>query len=214
MTEDHSFELISQAIGAIGDSGAAIGGAVGTVGSSAFTAIGNVGKSAFGTVNNAISSYRNVKLKKLDNDFKAMEFAHESEMLDKRNQHELDVISKQKELLEKIIDTASAEYKDKIDFYKAQLKCIEEAYKTESKLLSEHINYLEQERSKVLDDTNKYMMLSDDLSKLKIQKTDLYGNYLSAQGKLNDAIKCLDIDKSFNNKIENSKKILLENGEN
>ncbi len=235
MTEDHSFELASQAIGAIGDSGAAISGAitglgsaafgaVGSVGTSAFNAIGDIGKSAFSSIDNAITSFQNIKLKKLDNDFKQLEFSHlekmqksqnehEQAMLQERNRHEEFIISEQRKVFEKIMETANAAYKEKIDFVRAQLVCLNETYNTERELLSKHISYLEAERTKVMDDANKYMMISNDLSKLEDQKSELYGNFMNAQGKLNDAIKYLEIDKSFSNSIENSQKNLLGNSE-
>lgn len=220
MTENQSFELTREGIKEMGACGAAICTAFSSLGSAAFETTGKIVATVFSPIDNAINTYRDIKIQKLENHLREMEFAHaermqkiqnkhEEKMLAERNRHEEFIISEQRKVIEKIIDAASAAYEKKVDFLNAQLNCLEQTYTKERDLLSEHIQFLEKERSKYFDDADKYRLLSTDLSKLEDQKSKLYNDYISAHGNLNDAIKYLEIDKSFNSLLESNQHKLL-----
>lgn len=233
MTEDHSYELASQAIQTLGASGGAICEMFKNTGSTVFTGAADIGKAAFGAVgkiaqsgagiiNNTIDSIQKVKLQKLQNELAQMDMEHSKEMqklqnkhdekmLKMRIEHEEFIISEQRKVFEKMIEAASAAYTQKIDFFRAQLTCLNETYKEESKMLENHIEFLEKERRDCMDDPDKYVLISSDINKLHDKKDKIYGDYLEAQGQLQDAIQYLEIDAKYGNALEASQKNLLEN---
>jgi hypothetical protein len=169
----------------------------------------------------------NIKLQKLKNQLKIIEFAqqpkmqkiqneHDEKMNQEQNRHEEKMnqeqeamIKKQCEIFKVAIEAASAAYEKKIDFYTAQLNGLENAYSKQLDLLSEHIKFLENERRQYINDANKYALISTDISKLEEQKSELYTTYLKSQGNLEDAIKCLEIDQSFNRNLNEIKNNLI-----
>lgn len=162
----------------------------------------------------------NIKLQKLKNQLKIIEFAqqqkmqkiqneHDEKMTQERNRHEEAMFKQLCEIFKVAIETASAAYEKKIDFYTAQLNCLENVYSKERDLLSEHIKFLENERRQYINDANKYALISTDISKLEEQKSELYTTYLKSQGSLEDAIKYLEIDQSFNSNLNEIKNNLI-----
>jgi cell division protein FtsB len=137
---------------------------------------------------------------------------HEKEMLQERNRHEEAMYKQQCEIFKVAIEAASAAYEKKIDFYTAQLNCLENVYSKERDLLSEHIRFLEDERRQYINDANKYALVSSDITKLENQKNELYMTYLKSQGNLEDAIKYLEIDKSFDSNLNDMKNGLIGKG--
>ena len=53
---------------------------------------------------------------------------HEKEMLQEQNRHEEAMYKQQCEIFKVAIEAASAAYEKKIDFYTAQLNCLENVY--------------------------------------------------------------------------------------
>lgn len=162
----------------------------------------------------------NIKLQKLKKQLKIIEFAqqqkmqkiqneHDEKMTQERNRHEEAMFKQLCEIFKVAIETASAAYEKKIDFYTAQLNCLENVYSKERDLLSEHIKFQENERRQYINDANKYALISTDISKLEEQKSELYTTYLKSQGNLVDAIKCLEIDQSFNRNLNEIKNNLI-----
>lgn len=218
MTEEHSYALAMEGIKGLGACGAQICTAFSSLGTAAFTASGQIVDSVFKPITTAINTYQTVKMQRLQNDLKELEMAHaekmqkmqnkhDEKMLAEQNRHEEFIISEQRKVIEKMIEAASAAYEKKVDFLTVQLNCLEQTYSKERDLLSEHIQYLEKERTQFFDDADKYMLISKDLSKLEDQKSKLYTEYMVAQGNLNDAIKYLEIDKAYNNSLEKCKQI-------
>ena len=207
MTEEHSYNIAMEAINSLGQCGAAFADVV---------------KGAIAPVNTAITSYQTVRLKKIEKQLAEMENAHAEKMLKLQNKHEEKIlemklkheefiISEQRKVIEKMIDAASAAYEKKLDFITAQQSCLEDTYSKERDLLSEHIKFLEEERAKCFDDAKQYALLSSELSKLEDSKSKLYSEYMTAQGNLSDAVKLLEIDKSFGNSLGNAQNKLLGN---
>lgn len=212
-----SFEIACKSIEVLGDAGGA--NAV----SNAVGAVGGMASSVVEMFNHTLQSYQMVKLQKLQDQKQQMEFAHQEKMQRIQNLHEEKMQEKQlrhEEAMYKLqieafriaIEAASAAYEKKIDFYTAQLNCLENMYSKERDLLSEHIKFLEEERRQYISDANKYALISSDISKLEDQKTELYTTYLKSQGNLKDAIKYLEIDKSFNSSLNDMKNGLIGRG--
>lgn len=179
--------------------------------------------SIFDMFDHALQSHLTIKLQKLQEQKQQMENAHkekmqkiqnehEKEMLQERNRHDEAMYKQQCEIFKVAIEAASATYEKKIDFYTAQLNCLENVYLKERDLLSEHIRFLEDERRQYINDANKYALISSDISKLEEQKSELYTTYLKSQGNLEDAIKYLEIDKTFNSNLNDMKNGLVDKG--
>ena len=220
---DKSFEPILKLIDGLGKSdelARAAGGAVGAAGGvagSAFDGAGRAVSKAVGLVDNAIQSHQRIKLQKLQNQLQQMEMAHREKMqkiqneqerkiLQEQNRHEEAMFKQQCEIIKIAIEAASAVFEKKVDFYTAQLDCLEKVYSKERDLLTEHIKFLENERRQLINDASKYALISSDITKLEEQKTQLYTEYLKSQGNLEDSIKYLQIEQSFNslNDIKNN----------
>lgn len=222
---DKTFEIACKSIEVLGDAGVAnaVSGAVGAVGGMASSVVDSAGRTASTVVemlDHTLQSFQTVKLQKLQNQKQQMEFAHqenmqriqnlhEEKMKEMQLRHEETMYKQQCEAFRIAIETASAAYEKKIDFYTAQLNCLENMYSKERNLLSEHIKFLEDERRQYIGDANKYALISSDISKLEEQKTELYTTYLKSQGNLEDAIKYLEIDKSFNSSLNDMKNGLI-----
>lgn len=207
-----SFELGMEMIQELGDLGK-------TVVESSFHAAENFGNGLFTAMDNAGARRHERNMQKLQNKLKEMENVHEEKMQRQRNAHEMEmlkeqnrhdeyVISEQRKVIEKMIEAASAAYDKKLDFYNAQLDCLESTYSRESELISEHIRFLEEERSKNINDAEKYILLSNNIDKREEEKSKLYVEYMTAQGNLNAAIKCLEINKDFNSLEQAQTKLL------
>lgn len=225
---DKSFEIACKSIDVLGDAGVAnaVSGAVGAVGGMASFVVDSAGRTVSSFVemfDHTLQSCQTVKLQKLQKQQQQMELVHQEKMQRIQNLHEERMKEKQlrhEEAMYKFqieafriaIEAASAAYEKKIDFYTAQLNCLENMYSKERDLLSEHIKFLEEERRQYISDANKYALISSDISKLEDQKTELYTTYLKSQGNLEDAIKYLEIDKSFNSSLNDMKKGLIGRG--
>jgi hypothetical protein len=225
---DKTFEIACKSIEVLGDAGVAnaVSGAVGAVGGMASSVVDSAGRTASSIVemfDHILQNRQAIKLQKLQEQKQQMENVHQEKMQKIQNEHEERMKEKQFrheetmhkqqcEILKVAIETASAAYEKKIDFYTAQLNCLENMYSKERDLLSEHIKFLEDERRQYISDANKYALISSDISKLEEQKTELFATYLKSQGNLEDAIKYLEIDKSFNSNLNDMKKGLIGNG--
>ncbi len=225
--QNSSFDGIKKLIGDLGKSGVDVGnvamsaigsvggvatsaiGSVGGVVSSAVSSVGTVASSAVNMIDHNLQKLQEIKLAELQNQMKQMDQLHQEKMLtiqnehdekmtQERNRHEEAMCKQQCELIKFAIEAASAAYEKKIDFYKAQLDCLEKIYSKERELLSEHIKFLENERRQYIGDMDKYVLISSDIGNLEKQKNELYSAYLKSQGNLEDCIKYLEIDKSFN----------------
>ena len=219
---DKSFESVLKLIDGLGKSeelARAAGGAV----SAAVDGAGRATSSAIEMFDHALQSHQTIRRQKIQKQMLQMELAHkekmqeiqnehEKEMLQEQNRHEEAMYKQQCEIFKVAIEAASAVYEKKIDFYTAQLNCLENVYLKERDLLSEHIRFLEDERRQYISDANKYALISSDISKLEDQKTELYTTYLKSQGNLEDAIKYLEIDKSFNSSLNDMKNGLIGRG--
>jgi len=212
---DKSFEPILKLIDGLGKSDELAR----TAGDAAET-IGKTTQSVVGLFDNALQSHQKIKLEKIHNQMQQMNMAHqekmqriqnehEEKMAQEQNRHEEAMFKQQCEIFKVAIEAASAAYEKKIDFYTAQLNCLENVYSKERDLLSCHIKFLENERRQYINDANKYALISTDISKLEEQKTELYTTYLKSQGNLEDAIKYLEIDQSFNSNLNEIKNNLI-----
>lgn len=222
----------SSTISSLGNVASAATQSVGTMGSATITSVGNLGVSMFdfakkgiqtigefGTsicnsissnINTSIISRHNEKLAKIKIEADKVAFKYQKQMQKEQNRHEEYIITEQRKVIEKMIDAATAAYDKKIDFIQAQLTSLEQTYSKERDLLSEHIMFLENERRESSDDIKKYMALSSDINKVEDKKSELYSNYLTAQGQLNDAVKYLEIDNTFKNAIGTTQTKFLE----
>ena len=219
---DKSFESVLKLIDGLGKSeelARAAGGAV----SAAVDGAGRATTSAIEMFDHALQSHQTIRRQKIQKQMLQMELAHkekiqeiqnehEKEMLQEQNRHEEAMYKQQCEIFKVAIEAASAAYEKKIDFYTAQLNCLENVYSKERDLLSEHIRFLEDERRQYINDANKYALVSSDITKKKKKKNELYMTYLKSQGNLEDAIKYLEIDKSFDSNLNDMKNDLIGKG--
>ena len=219
---DKSFESVLKLIDGLGKSeelARAAGGAV----SAAVDGAGRATSSAIEMFDHALQSHQTIRRQKIQKQMLQMELAHkekmqeiqnehEKEMLQEQNRHEEAMYKQQCEIFKVAIEAASAAYEKKIDFYTAQLNCLENVYLKERDLLSGHIRFLEDERRQYINDANKYALISSDITKLEDQKNELYMTYLKSQGNLEDAIKYLEIDKSFDSNLNDMKNGLIGKG--
>lgn len=216
---NNSFDQIIKITETLGKSGN-VPDAAGKVVEKGIENVGRIGIDVLDFFGKIAQNRHNIKLQKLKNQLKIIEFAHqgkmqkiqnehEEKMTQERNRHEEAMFKQQCEIFKVAIEAASAAYEKKIDFYTAQLNCLENVYSKERDLLSEHIKFLENERRQYINDANKYALISTDISKLEEQKSELYTTYLKSQGNLEDAIKCLEIDQSFNRNLNEIKNNLI-----
>lgn len=216
---DKSFDSVLKLVDGLGKNDE-LAHAAGNVAGGAVGAAGNAFGSVVGLFDNAWQNHQKNKLQKIQNDMQQMNMAHQEKMqkiqnehdekmTQERNRHEEAMFKQLCEIFKVAIETASAAYEKKIDFYTAQLNCLENVYSKERDLLSEHIKFLENERRQYINDANKYALISTDISKLEEQKSELYTTYLKSQGNLEDAIKCLEIDQSFNRNLNEIKNNLI-----
>lgn len=186
--------------------------------------VGNTATSVVGAIDNFFQKRQQVKLEKLKIQLRQMEIAHQEKMqsiqnehnwkmLEERNRHDEVMFKQQCEIIKLAIETAEKVFNKKMDFYQAQLDCLEDVYSRESNLLTEHITFLEKERTERINDANQYALISSDINKLEDKRSELYNAYLKSQGSLQDAIKYLEIEKSFNNAISGMNKGLIERKE-
>ncbi len=216
---NNSFDQIIKITETLGKSGD-VPVAAGKVVEKGIEKVGLVGIDVLDFFGKIAQNRHNIKLQKLKNQLKIIEFAqqqkmqkiqneHEEKMTKEQNRHEEAMFKQQCEIFKVVIEAASAAYEKKIDFYTAQLNCLENVYSKERDLLSEHIKFLENERRQYINDANKYALISTDISKLEEQKSELYTTYLKSQGSLEDAIKYLEIDQSFNSNLNEIKNNLI-----
>lgn len=216
---NNSFDQIIKITETLGKSGN-VPDAAGKVVEKGIENVGRIGIDVLDFFGKIAQNRHNIKLQKLKNQLKIIEFAqqekmqkiqneHEEKMTQERNRHEEAMFKQLCEIFKVAIEAASAAYEKKIDFYTAQLNCLENVYSKERDLLSEHIKFLENERRQYINDANKYALISTDISKLEEQKSELYTTYLKSQGNLEDAIKCLEIDQSFNRNLNEIKNNLI-----
>lgn len=212
---NNSFDQIIKITETLGKSGN-VPDAAGKVVEKGIENVGRIGIDVLDFFGKIAQNRHNIKLQKLKNQLKIIEFAHQEKMQKiqnehekERNRHEEAMFKQQCEIFKVAIEAASAAYENKIDFYTAQLNCLENVYSKERDLLSEHIKFLENERRQYINDANKYALISTDISKLEEQKSELYTTYLKSQGNLEDAIKCLEIDQSFNRNLNEIKNNLI-----
>lgn len=216
---NNSFDQIIKITETLGKSGN-VPDAAGKVVEKGIENVGTIGIDVLDFFGKIAQNRHNIKLEKLKNQLKIREFAlrqkmqkiqneHEEKMTQEQNRHEEAMFKQQCEIFKVVIEAASAAYEKKIDFYTAQLNCLENVYSKERDLLSEHIKFLENERRQYMNDANKYALISSDISKLEEQKSELYSTYLKSQGRLEDAIKYLEIDQSFNSHLNEIKNNLI-----
>ncbi len=108
-----------------------------------------------------------------------------------QNRHEEFMLLQQKEMFEKMLEASTHRFDSKVDFIKNQQQSLDEFYKKDVDLLTEHIQVLEAERNKNMDNTKVYMRLSDDISKLEDSKLEMKREYRKASNQLTDTIKTL-----------------------
>ena len=114
-----------------------------------------------------------------------------------QNRHEEFMLLQQKEMFEKMLEASTHRFDSKVDFIKNQQQSLDEFYKKDVDLLTEHIQVLEAERNKNMDNTKVYMRLSDDISKLEDSKMEMKREYRKASNQLTDTIKTLEIQMKY-----------------
>ena len=114
-----------------------------------------------------------------------------------QNRHEEFMLLQQKEMFEKMLEVANHQFDSKVDFIRTQQQSLDEFYKKDVSLITEHIQVLETERSKNMDNTKVYMRLSDDISKLEDSKMEMKREYRKASNQLTDTIKTLEIQMKY-----------------
>ena len=114
-----------------------------------------------------------------------------------QNRHEEFMLLQQKEMFEKMLEASTHRFDSKVDFIKNQQQSLDEFYKKDVDLLTEHIQVLEAERNKNMDNTKVYMRLSDDISKLEDSKLEMKREYRKASNQLTDTIKTLEIQMKY-----------------
>ena len=114
-----------------------------------------------------------------------------------QNRHEEFMLLQQKEMFEKMLEVANHQFDSKVDFIRSQQQSLDEFYKKDVSLITEHIQVLETERSKNMDNTKVYMRLSDDISKLEDSKMEMKREYRKASNQLTDTIKTLEIQMKY-----------------
>ena len=124
-----------------------------------------------------------------------------------QNRHEEFMLLQQKEMFEKMLEVANHQFDSKVDFIRSQQQSLDEFYKKDVALITEHIQVLEAERSKNMDNTKVYMRLSDDISKLEDSKMEMKREYRKASNQLTDTIKTLEIQMKYEIPDQNIKKI-------
>ena len=122
-----------------------------------------------------------------------------------QNRHEEFMLLQQKEIFEKMLEVANHQFDSKVDFIRSQQQNLDEFYKKDVALITEHIQVLEAERSKNMDNTKVYMRLSDDISKLEDSKMEMKREYRKATNQLTDTIKTLEIQMKYELTGQNSK---------
>ena len=124
-----------------------------------------------------------------------------------QNRHEEFMLLQQKEMFEKMLEVANHQFDSKVDFIRSQQQSLDEFYKKDVSLITEHIQALETERSKNMDNTKVYMRLSDDISKLEDSKMEMKREYRKASNQLTDTIKTLEIQIKYEIPSHNIKQI-------
>ena len=124
-----------------------------------------------------------------------------------QNRHEEFMLLQQKEMFEKMLEVANHQFDSKVDFIRSQQQSLDEFYKKDVSLITEHIQVLETERSKNMDNTKIYMRLSDDISKLEDSKMEMKREYRKASNQLTDAIRTLEIQMKYEIPGQNIKQI-------
>lgn len=124
-----------------------------------------------------------------------------------QNRHEEFMLLQQKEMFEKMLEVANHQFDSKVDFIRSQQQSLDEFYKKDVSLITEHIQVLETERSKNMDNTKVYMRLSDDISKLEDSKMEMKREYRKASNQLTDTIKTLEIQMKYELPSQNIKQI-------
>ena len=124
-----------------------------------------------------------------------------------QNRHEEFMLLQQKEMFEKMLEVANHQFDSKVDFIRSQQQSLDEFYKKDVSLITEHIQVLETERSKNMDNTKVYMRLSDDISKLEDSKMEMKREYRKASNQLTDTIKTLEIQIKYEIPSHNIKQI-------
>lgn len=124
-----------------------------------------------------------------------------------QNRHEEFMLLQQKEMFEKMLEASTHRFDSKVDFIKNQQQSLDEFYKKDVDLLTEHIQVLEAERNKNMDNTKVYMRLSDDISKLEDSKLEMKREYRKASNQLTDTIKTLEIQMKYELPSQNIKQI-------
>ncbi|MDD7416203.1 MAG: hypothetical protein SPI86_01670 [Treponemataceae bacterium] len=114
-----------------------------------------------------------------------------------QNRHEEFMLLQQKEMFEKMLEASTHRFDSKVDFIRNQQQSLDEFYKKDVDLLTEHIQVLEAERNKNMDNTKVYMRLSDDISKLEDSKLEMKREYRKASNQLTDTIKTLEIQMKY-----------------
>ena len=124
-----------------------------------------------------------------------------------QNRHEEFMLLQQKEMFEKMLEAANHQFDTKVDFIRSQQQSLDEFYKKDVALITEHIQVLEEERSRNMDNTKVYMRLSDDISKLEDSKMEMKREYRKASNQLTDTIKTLEIQMKYEIPGQNIKQI-------
>ena len=129
---------------------------------------------------------------------------HNETVLKEQYRHEEYMISEQRKVLEKILEVSLAAYNKKAELLTAQMNCIESTYQQELRLLNENISFLEHEKVKIKDNMELYAEFSYDVRERYKTKDELTRAYNEAHVNLTTAIKCLELEKAFDNNIQQS----------
>ena len=226
-----SYELAIQGMQTLGECGDSLFKAAGQIGTAAFDFAGKSTEQSLTFFDNSskrrherkmqelqnrlhqIDLKHNEMMTRLKNDYDAkmtpIANAHEERMLQLRNEHEKSIIAEQAKVLEMLVQAAIHVYDRKMDFFEAQLNCLEETYRTESRMIDEHIHFLEDQRRQSLDNAMTYSQLSSDLDKLNETKARMFSEYTKSQGNLSDKIELLKFENSLGLTGPQSQNLLL-----
>lgn len=129
---------------------------------------------------------------------------HNEAVLKEQHRHEEYIINEQRKVLEKILEVSLAAYNKKVELLMAQMDCIQSTYQQELRLINENISFLEHEKVKIKDNMELYAEFSHDIRERYKTKNELARAYNEAHVNLTAAIKCLELEKAFDNNIQQS----------
>ncbi len=203
--QTESYELAIQGMQALGE-----------IGSSAFEFANDSAKGLFSAIDNSSQRKHERKMRELQNKLSQIEMKHnenmsaiQTEQLRIQKEHERFVIKEQKEVIEMMIQAAVHVYDRKVDFLEAQQASLRTTYQEESRMIEEHIQFLEKKRQQSFNDPVQFSQLSSDLDKLNETKSRMYIEYMKADGNLSDKITILSLENPQNSYLTQSNTMFI-----